>query len=201
MSSRKVKTLHYRTSALEYSQVLLSNIPTNVVIEPFNYLPTTNDISNMDNPPLYITYNNDYYKLQGKTPENLEIGQLAISFKENFEAILLKNNNGKIVRIPVNNDLNNNNNNTARIAIFYNDAIPSTDVYAWTIDFDDIERYNINPNVCHFVIKDVFTGNQLLTQFNTDTQNRQVVGYLHNIPSEGIAANRYMLICTGLSIR
>ena len=202
MSTQKKHLKHLRTSAIDYININVSEIPLTSIITSFDSIPTQEEVRNMVNPPeyIYIPSEDKYYQLKGKQPsiDNIEFGELAISFSEGYESIMFKNKNNKIVEIKP--QTNNNNLNVGGTYTIYNPAIAYNDsyTYTWKIPYTSLMTNKIFIDTCSVSVREVATGKQILADITFNSTDETIDIVLTSTNSNGLLENEYVALCTVL---
>lgn len=202
MSTQKKHLKHLRTSAIDYININVSEIPLTSIITSFDSIPTQEEVRNMVNPPeyIYIPSEDKYYQLKGKQPsiDSIEFGELAISFSEGYESIMFKNKNNKIVEIKP--QTNNNNLNVGGTYTIYNPAIAYNDsyTYTWKIPYTSLMTNKIFIDTCTVSVREVATGKQILADITFNSTDETIDIVLTSTNSNGLLENEYVALCTVL---
>ena len=195
------KILHLRTSALEYVNINSNLIPLSASVTTLDTIPTMDEITHMVNPPLYIYIPNmnQYYELKGKRPniKNLEFGELAVSFKKDYEGIIFKNNLNELVEIKPNNNIYENVSGTYT---FYNPEFTynGTGVYLWRIPYKHLMNEAIFIDTCMVSLREVNTGKQIVGDITFNAKDETIDIIITNTNTSGVAAKSYIALCTVL---
>ena len=185
--------IQLKTSNVEYTHVLKSDIPDGSTIVSVSSVPTNPTTSS----PTYIQLNSGnrwYYQLSGKTPSlsSIQYGEIAVSYANGHERLFIKNSNDEIIEFEPSVRRRNVVNN---VTFMNPDLTESNSECKWKIPYADITSAGITIMGAVCFLREVDTGKQLIPDVVFDDTNSVVEITIYS--TTNIRRNTYTAIIIG----